>query len=173
MEQAYKKLRDRVFRRALMYVENDQTLAEDIVQEVFLSWLLYQKRNNKRSKQTIDQAVIEACRKLFGRTGNIKNPQGRFRFEELIPELGGLYGYFIEEKDDERLEQLQKYYEEFLLTIFKDEKKLFLLKYVDGLSQAKIGQIFGVSESRITQRTKALKEKIRKFKERKDGANGT
>jgi len=44
----------------------DECAREDVVQEAIMGWIIYEKKHGRRSSQTYDQAILDACRRVFG-----------------------------------------------------------------------------------------------------------
>jgi DNA-directed RNA polymerase specialized sigma24 family protein len=126
---------------------------EELSQEVLCRML-----EGKNRSSTIDQIVIDALRERTGRKGQ-PSYDGRKNLyysnsigpEELQLPSRDHNGVTL----DDRLD-IQRG-----IDTFRGEERAFLvLRYVWGMNEVEIGNIFGVSESRISQRLTRIQERL-------------
>lgn len=129
--------------------------AEDLAQEMLLKFL-----ENKETRQTVDQAVIDAIREEFGNPNTAGYELRRARdnaipVDELIDSLT-LRGS-IGETPTSALD-FERY-----LEMFEDmERATICLVFKWGFSLKEVGHCFGVTESRVSQILKDILGRIRK-----------
>lgn len=125
-------------------IKNDEV--DDIVQDILLKFY-----ENKDSKQTIDQAVIDYIRKNYGdsRTEAGRKKQNKI---ELIENT------FI--KNDCDFNNLILDANFFIKNLSKTDRVIFLLKEVFSFDENEIGYLFDVGASRICQRYKGIQKRL-------------
>lgn len=124
--------------------------AEDITQEVMLMWA----ERGFRTGQTLEQAIIDCLRKQSGRKGSdsytarteLKNAAS---IDDVF-EYTGLAGPDMAER-----ESLGSY-----VRYLKPVEQFVLTMMVDGYNQKSIADELGVTESRVCQRMKSIREVI-------------
>lgn len=139
--------------RAIAFGYGFRCEADDIAQEAFLGGL-----ERPKWKQTPHQRVIDAIRKLYGRD------VGRGCPNPLLNRLG-------DEDEEKILISTQKPSEthgidgvDFRKAVSSlgigEERCIFLLRFAWGFNEKEIGNCLGVSESRISQRLKAIQKRV-------------
>lgn len=149
--------------------------AEDVAQEVIMSFIRYEEKHGTRSKQTIEQACIEGIRKCFGDTrfnsSRFRNPRNRYEprteepgvdyIETLADTAPGYSGEF---------ERAGELFDQHSFALNWREYVIANLTLND-FDQVTIAEILGVTQSRICQTVRHVKEKIedvRLFHEREE-----
>lgn len=132
--------------------------AEDIAQEVVLTWLEYIRENGKRPNQQIKHAVIDQVRKLFGRMNGEERGEkslSRYRmmryidFEKIGPTL---YAPVPDEEPDRP---------KLNLDVLKRREKICFDMIMDGRSTTEIAAELGVTCSMISRMQTSIKAKLR------------
>jgi hypothetical protein len=133
--------------------------AEDIAQEVLLYF-----SEGRGERQTIDQAVIDAVRRMFGRPGTpgFSRKQSLERAQSIFDEDGKITvaprssGSGDHGLDFERITGL----------LSGDDRMMIILSFRYGLINTEIADLFEVTESRISQRLSDIFSKLRQRLER-------
>lgn len=127
--------------------------ADDIAQGVILAML-----EGRHQHATIDQAVIDAIRKRYGRPDTAQFA-ARTALRTALPigkrnsdKLGSV-------NDGKRLDDRLDI-ERMVRALKGDERALFVLIYKWGFTYPEAGECFGVSQSRICQRLKIIHAKL-------------
>lgn len=141
---------------------------QEIAQQAMLNYLEYEKRHGKRSSQTIEQAVIDACRALIGRTGTRSHAEGVNRNSYSISPIDGEKNEFElvsrEDEDDSRtFEGYGISLERFVVKLSSVERCIFKLHMEEEWDEIKIAYFFGVSPSRVSQRLKRIQSSLRTY----------
>jgi len=141
---------------------------EDISQEVLLRML-----EGKNRHSTIDQIVIDALRERAGRKGapsyerrkNLYNSHG-----QEPGQLETLIGSYDGTNSDDRID-----INRIAGFLNGDDRAILLLSCQWGMNEIEIGNLFGVSESRISQRLARISERLsaRVKKEARSQGTGT
>ena len=78
--------------------------------------------------------------------------------------------YLAQKREREALEEMRDVVERALRQFSKRDKSIFCMYYYDGLKASEVGEIVGVSESRICQLLKEMRDRIKRFadKERRN-----
>lgn len=121
--------------------------AEDFAQEYLLMLTI------KGWRQTVDQASIDFVRKRFGRTGafgSISRKVIPITFTDLDVKCGQNASERIIGTDTKHGGDSQSF-EESIRGAVRQDRIIFYLIYKWGFTNADIGEILGVSESRISQ----------------------
>ena len=150
MRKKINELYGRIRKTSQRKIRNKQD-AEDIFQEVVLSYI-----KKPDSKQTIDQAIIDASR-CYGLTerrcgsdalASIRRQKGRSMVE-------------IENRNFSQCPQDDLLnFESSLFSLKKAERIIIILKYKYGFRGKEISYLFNVTESRIAQILKEVLNKI-------------
>lgn len=135
-EQA-KKFRERAVASARRY--GFAETADDIAQTVLLKFC-----EGRGQHQTIDQAVIDAVRSKFGRPG-LPGYERRFTAEHQMAGMEAARGIGVEQKHRHDFERLTG-------MLPAGERIITRLTYEWGFTEQEIGDLFGITESRISQK---------------------
>jgi DNA-directed RNA polymerase specialized sigma24 family protein len=119
-------------------------LAQDIAQEVVLGFV-----ENPEKRQSVRNAVIDAIRANFGNSNSLP---GQLKQKER-------YGIQVEQGAEDPV----KNDFDLLGKTNPQDRAMYILKYKWGLSGVEIGQVFGVSGSRVSQRITNMQNKIKKY----------
>lgn len=124
--------------------------------EEILNEIIVRRLEGKGQHQTIEQSVIDIIRKYNGRTRiDGSNPRGDF--EKASEYIDDRVQYSrcdgINKDDRESVNRLSKH-------LGRDERMILKLHKDWGLNEIEIGDLFGVSESRISQRIKGIQERL-------------
>lgn len=120
--------------------------AEDIAQEVIVSWLSYANRHNQPTSQTICQAIVDAKRKLYGRGEK--------------PEFQDFTGDEEASGDCKEIDL-----EKFTNTLCERDALCFKLSREDGWSQRTIARFLELKPARISQILRDVKASLKRFLE--------
>lgn len=130
--------------------------AEDVAQEVIISWMEYEKKHGKQTSQTINQAIIDAKRKLYGRTrerGHTAKHASRFGIQANNDEENQ---NIIESLPDQS-EGYSDVFEEYRNSIDDIKPTLSLREQqviemiMDDIPQRQIADVCSVNETRVKQ----------------------
>lgn len=159
----WKEVYKRVFKRTVRYSSRLE-IREELAQSVFLEWCEYENRNGKRSSQTIDQAIVDALRRINDRKGTARykfviamDAQGksveemRERGIEFTSPDALCHGLPREDGGDLALHRE---------TLDLREQAVVNMT-ASGLAQDQIAEIFGVTPARISQILKSAKTNMR------------
>lgn|GEM_PF-5308001 len=125
---------------------------EDIAQEAYLGGL-----KNPHWKQTARQRVIEAIRGIYGRTvgGICRDPLLNRLVDEYEEEIQ------LSSTGSSEEARINGYdFKRAVEVLQGEERVIFFLIYVWGFKEKEVGDCFGVSESRISQRLKKIQKNI-------------
>lgn len=130
---------------------------EEISQEVLCRML-----EGKHQHSTIDQAVIDVIRKRFGRTGTpgydkkhalAKSLQAGDGLENLESTIGNNDGTSL----DDRLDIKRA-----IIEFRGRQRAIIVLRFIWGMNEIEIADIFGVTESRVSQWLKGIQGRLSK-----------
>ena len=150
----YRRHRDEVYRLALRYGQGDPTWAEDIVQDVFVTLC--------RKIDTLDDEADLGG--WFYRVTHNRCLSGlRRRAVAQSPAVRWLLGRRSVPTDDRRAEHRAGLNEVFAVvdTLAPKQRLAFCMYHLDGMEQAEIGDVLGVSKSyvcKLIQRATAAVE---------------
>jgi RNA polymerase sigma factor (sigma-70 family) len=142
MPMSWEKLRRSAFIAARKLGANGVD-ADDFANEAMLAWLEGHWRG-----QTVNQAVISAYRKIYGRG------KARMTYVEL-------------DHDEPRESQAHGFdYNAWVSELEERDRAMIKLKYEWGMEGIEIADLFGISKSRVSQRLKILEGKMKERMER-------
>lgn len=126
--------------------------AEEISQAVLTRML-----EGRHKHATCEQAVIDYLRSNYGRKGE---PSYDLRQAFTLKRLS-FEEYFIEHPGQFGTESPNRSYAFDILGYFRGvERAMFLLNHYWGFNEVEIGNLFGVSESRVSQRLQSLQGRL-------------
>ena len=152
----YRRHRDEVYRLALRYGRGDPTWAEDIVQDVFVTLC-------KKIDELDDDADLGGW--FYRVTHNRCLSRLRRRAVAQSPAVRWLLGRRSASHDDQRAEHRTGLHEVFTLVdeLQPKQRLAFCMYHLDGMEQAEIGEVLGISKSyvcKLIQRaTRAIEQK--------------
>lgn len=132
--------------------------SEDFAHDAILEWL-----EGGGQHQTVDQAVIDAVRRAYGRPG-LPGHQLRRNLEQRpkrMDALARLPGHSVNRDSVHDFERL-------IQPLGSVDRAIVCLNYVWGFKEIEIAAIFGITESRISQRLSSAVSRIAQ-RERKRG----
>lgn len=150
-EEIYKAYWQKIFRLCMGYV-NDYDLAKDLAQETFIiAWQNLSKfRNEAQTSTWIYRIATNNCLRQI-------EQQKRFKKVELPPGLK-------KEKEENKEPQVQFLYQ--CIAELPEIERIIISLELDGLKQADIAEIVGLSEVNVRVKIHRIKKKLsQKFKE--------
>lgn len=123
------------------------SIAEDLAQAVLLRFC-----EGRGQHQTVDQAVIDAIRAEFG-SPRTPGHERRKAVQRPVAGMEAARGIGVEPRDGLDFERLTGMLEE-------RDRAIAKLIYVWGLTEQEIGDLFGISESRISQRHTVIQARL-------------
>lgn len=124
--------------------------SEDLAHDAIVEWL-----EGRGQHQTVDQAVIDAIRRAFGRPG-LPGHELRRNLEQRPKSMDRLARHTSREVDRDSVHDFDR----LIRTLEPIQRAIVCLRYVWGFQEIEIAQCFGVSESRISQRLQAALSRI-------------
>jgi RNA polymerase sigma factor (sigma-70 family) len=124
--------------------------ADDLAQEVLLSFVEGRGRH-----QTIDQAVIDAIRRTFGDSRSDHHQLRRAcDWKGLTPRVLEIHG----KSESDRGCEIG--FERIVSLLGGPDRAIIKLRYQWGFREREIGDLFGLTESRISQRLKDIQTRL-------------
>ena len=152
----------RFFNRALWFaytILKNKALAEDVASHVILSWIEYEKKHGTHPTQTVSQAVIDAIRTQFG------NANRNIKRSDFKKDTMGLKKPIIDVVELQLKENASMYSQIFPYlpaNVKTFDRAIFILYFKWGFELKEIGEMFGLSESRISQMLTKLCKRVKK-----------
>lgn len=166
-EAEYHRLRLKISRRFVTISKDKRPESiEDAVQWILSEWWRRGDGETFKRGQTVDQAVVEYLRAHVGGRKGKPGYEERIALENAIPV----------EKVSPYLEAPKSKGNGDFRALIRErraiERAALILYYEWGMSEAEIGNIFGVSESRVSQRLQRIRQRVREDAEEKARSKG-
>lgn len=138
------------FQKRARFVANKKgypQLADDFAQEIIINWL-----EGHGQHQTVDQYFIDYLRQQYGRTGR-PGGDARSRLDRTAEDITKIRNLAVEpeeQRSDRRFNHL-----------FRGiQHTIYTLRFLEEMNLKEIGEILGVTESRISQRVSEIEKVI-------------
>ncbi len=120
--------------------------SEDLAHDALLSWL-----EGHGKHQTVDQAVGDAIRGAFGRPGT-PGHELRGNLEQRAESLDALAYRAVPSIDRDSLTD----FERLIKPLESIDRSIVCLRFIWGFNEIEIANLFGITESRVSQRLHAV-----------------
>lgn len=147
-ENTAKRLRKRAVLSAARMGFSQQS--EDLAHDAILEWL-----EGRGQHQTVDQAIIDAVRRTFGRPG-FPGHELRRNLEQRAKSLDAVARIPSRSINRDSADD----FERLIKPLSSIDRAIVCLNYVWGFKEIEIAAIFGVTESRVSQRISAAISRI-------------